>query len=50
MSENRVLRKILRLKRKEVARDYCIKRSLITCTLTQILLGNQINEDEMGRA
>jgi hypothetical protein len=39
--ENRVLRRIFRPKRKEVAEDGedCIMRSFVTCTLHQILLG-----------
>jgi hypothetical protein len=34
---------------RETGEDY-IMRSFITCTLQQILLGYQINEDEMGGA
>jgi hypothetical protein len=47
VSENRVLRRIIGPKRQEAGED-CIMRSFITCTLLQILFGEQIKEDGMG--
>jgi hypothetical protein len=50
--ENRVLRRIFEPKRDEVTGggENCIMRSFIACTLLQINLNDQVNEDEMGRA
>jgi len=47
--EIRVLRRIFGPKREEVAEDWrrLIMRNFITCTLHQILLGDQMKEDEV---
>jgi len=50
--ENRVLRRIFGPKRDEVTGEWrnLHLRSLMICTDNQILLGDQIEKNEMGRA
>jgi hypothetical protein len=50
--ENRVPRRILRRKRDEItgSGEKYIVRSLMICTPYQIYSGDQIEENEMGRA